>query len=358
MVDLGAGTAVVSHVLRDAGVNYHGLEIHPVAVELMHEAGIPATQCDLSDTGAVRAALDDIGHVGALMLLDVLEHLVQPQELLSALSAWALKHGEPTLVVSVPNATHFDIGLRLLCGRWIPTTSGVCSTAPICASSPRRPSSDSSSAAVGDRPANDFSTFRIDQYDTALNDGLPTEMIGALRVLAEATNPSAAVKQFVWALKPVPVPTPPATYLDAVGDTAPRCSTSTPMHRIPWSTRAGRCADTWYWWVWSRARPTGERPNTSATGSAGVGSGSITTRIEAPPGCQPRYRRSGACSVTTRDRRAPRSVGAGDGHAPERDLGLTGALGARAPALPTRRSGRVAGEQPRALGEPFAHSLR
>ena len=98
VVDLGAGTAVISHVLRDAGVNYHGVEVHPKAVELMQKAGIPATQCDLTDTGGLLSALDDIGDVGAFMLLDVIEHLVEPQQLLSALSTWALKHGEPTLV--------------------------------------------------------------------------------------------------------------------------------------------------------------------------------------------------------------------------------------------------------------------
>ena len=86
MVDLGAGTAVVSHALREAGLGYHGLELHPVAVDLMHEAGIEATQCDLTDLDMVQSALDDLGDVGALMLLDVIEHLAEPQRLLATLS--------------------------------------------------------------------------------------------------------------------------------------------------------------------------------------------------------------------------------------------------------------------------------
>ncbi len=218
VVDLGAGTAVISHVLRDAGVNYHGVEVHPKAVELMQKAGIPATQCDLTDAGGLLSALDDIGDVGAFMLLDVIEHLVEPQQLLSALSTWALKHGEPTLVASVPNATHFDMGLSLLCGKWVPSERGLLDSTHL------RFFSEVTLERLFERcgwtvvSRNDFSTLRSDQYDTALNDGLPPEMIGALHVLAEATNPSAAVKQFVWALKPVPVPTTPATFLDAVGD--------------------------------------------------------------------------------------------------------------------------------------------
>ncbi|MGH9079032.1 MAG: glycoside hydrolase family 99-like domain-containing protein, partial [Acidimicrobiales bacterium] len=89
VVDLGAGTAVVSHPLRQAGIAYHGLELHPEAVGLMHAAGIEATHCDLTDLDVVQATLDDLGDIGALMLLDVIEHLTQPQRLLSALSAWS-----------------------------------------------------------------------------------------------------------------------------------------------------------------------------------------------------------------------------------------------------------------------------
>ena len=63
----------------------------------------------------------------------------------------------------------------------------------------------------------DFSTVRTDQYDAELNDGLPVEMIGALRVLSETYNPNAPVQQFVWAMRPVPVAAPPTTFLEAVG---------------------------------------------------------------------------------------------------------------------------------------------
>ncbi len=218
VVDLGAGTAVVSHVLRDAGVNYHGLELNPIAVDLMQKAGIPATQCDLTDLGALEAALDDIGDVGAFMALDVVEHLVEPQKLLSALSTWSLKHGEPTLVASVPNATHFDMGLGLLCGRWVPTDRGLLDSTHL------RFFSEETLERLFERSGwtvvsrHDFSALHTDQYAMDLGDGLPAEMIGALHVLADACNPSSNVQQFVWSLKPVPVADPPVTYLQATGE--------------------------------------------------------------------------------------------------------------------------------------------
>lgn len=219
VVDLGAGSGIVHHALRDIGVGYHGLELHPVAVEHMRSQGISATQCDLSDFEAVRSALDAIPSVGALLLLDVLEHLMQPQELLSALSAWAIDHGRPMLVVSVPNVSHYDIALRLLCGRWVPTTMGLLDSTHI------RFFTEETLTTMLQRTGweivtrEDFATIHSDQYDAGLNDSMPAEMVGALRTLSQAENPNAAVQQFVWALRPVPVSTDqmPRTYLDAVG---------------------------------------------------------------------------------------------------------------------------------------------
>ena len=217
VVDLGAGSGIVSHALKDVGVGYHGLEIHPVAVDLMHERGISATQCDLSDLDAVRSALDGVDHVGGIMLLDVLEHLMQPHELLTALSQWALANGRPTLVLSVPNVSHFDIAFRLLCGRWIPTTMGLLDSTHI------RFFTEETLTNLVQRSGweiiarDNFSVIRGDQYDPELADAMPPEMVGALRVLSESENPSAAVQQYVWALRPVPVDDPPNSYLEAVG---------------------------------------------------------------------------------------------------------------------------------------------
>ncbi len=220
VVDLGAGSGIVSHALKDIGVGYHGLEIHPVAVNLMHERGIAATQVDLSDLDAVTSALDTVvrsSPVGAMMLLDVLEHLLQPQELLAELSHWSLAHGEPLLVVSVPNVSHFDVAFRLLCGKWIPTETGLLDSTHI------RFFTDVTLGHLFERTGwevvdrDNFSVVRGDQYDEQLTNSLPPEMVAALRVLSEAENPNAAVQQFVWAARPVPVKEPARTYLEAVG---------------------------------------------------------------------------------------------------------------------------------------------
>ena len=217
IVDLGAGSGIVSHSLRDLGVGYHGLEIHPVAVDSMHQRGIAATQCDLSDLEAVHSALDGVDNVGGLLLLDVLEHLLQPQDLLIALSQWALEHGRPTLVVSVPNVSHFDVALRLLAGRWIPTTRGLLDATHIRFFTEENLTNLVLRTGWEIVARDNFSTLKSDQYDPPLTDAMPPEMVGALRVLSDAENPNAAVQQFVWALRPVPITDPPGSYLEAVG---------------------------------------------------------------------------------------------------------------------------------------------
>ena len=225
VVDLGAGTAVVSHALRQAGLAYHGLELHPVAVELMQQAGIGATQCDLTDLDMVQSTLDELGDVGALMILDVIEHLTQPQELLATLAAWSLKHHEAPLVVSVPNVAHFDLGLGLLAGRWQPTETGMLDSTHLRFFT--QETLERMLARCGWRVVarHDFEAVRTDRYDGELNDHLPLEMVGALRTMADALNPASAVQQFVWALKPFPVANPPESFLQAVapdeGDGAP-----------------------------------------------------------------------------------------------------------------------------------------
>ena len=217
VVDINAGSGFIGHALQDLGIGYHGLERRPAAVEAMRERGISASQCDLSDVHHVVASLGGVDHVGALLLLDVLQQLQDPQELLSALSTWAMDHGEPTLVASAPNVAHFDVGLRLICGRWIPTESGLLDSSHI------RFFTAETLANLFERTGwelvarADYLDLRSDQYDPRLTNLMTVETIGILRVLSATINPNASVNQYVWALRPVGVTHPPSSYLDAIG---------------------------------------------------------------------------------------------------------------------------------------------
>ena len=215
-VELGAGSPVAAEMLRAFDIASCSLSIPPVGAGLTGQPGCGSTQWNPDDPKSVLSALNDIDKVGALIVLDLVEHLPEPQDLLTALSEWCLKHGEPLLVISVPNVSHFDIGLRLLCGRWSPPATGSLQDTDL------RFFTRTSLKRLVERcgwqivAQDDLSAVRSDQYDANIDDLLPVEMVGALRVLAEAQNLDAYVMRFVWALRPVPPTDPPLSFLDAI----------------------------------------------------------------------------------------------------------------------------------------------
>lgn len=157
-------------------------------------------------------------NVGAILLLGRLEHLSEPQLLLAKLAGWSLKHGEPLLVLTVPNMGHFDLGLDLLCGRWSPAEAGAPMaesrrfyTEPVL----KRLLESCGWHVVG---RDDVSSIRWSGHadGSSVIDELPEALVGALRVLSDAYNPQWAVTHFVWALAPRPVKQAPESFSQAV----------------------------------------------------------------------------------------------------------------------------------------------
>jgi Glycosyltransferase WbsX len=196
VVGLGSDT---SELTAAFGETYRSLDLRPGSV-----------------VADVQAGLEGHGQAGAVVLLDRIGRVAEPHRLLSELSAWALANGEPTLVVSVPNVAHFDVGLRLLCGDWEPAGTGRAGepaahffTEPGLTRLVER-----CGWRVVDR--DDFRRVRSDQHDTELEDSIPEEMVGALRILSETYNPESTIEEFVWALAPVPLDSPPRSFAAAI----------------------------------------------------------------------------------------------------------------------------------------------
>jgi 2-polyprenyl-3-methyl-5-hydroxy-6-metoxy-1,4-benzoquinol methylase len=218
VADLGAGAAVVSGPLREMGFRYHGMDIHPEALRLMEEAGIATSKCDLNDSASVVNCLDELDDIAAVLMIDVLEHLVEPQQLLWELSTWSRANGCPYLLISVPNVAHFDVALRLLVGRWNPTKTGLLDSTHVrffYRDTLRRLCERAGWAVVEER---DVHVVRSDQHDTDLVESLPPSALGALRVLSETFNANATVQQYVWVLSPNENPSQPESYLEAIRD--------------------------------------------------------------------------------------------------------------------------------------------
>jgi hypothetical protein len=170
----------------------------------------------LADATSVKAVLDRIEHIGAILLVDVLQHLAEPQELLDALSAWSRSNGCPPLVIATPNVTHVDMAFKMVAGRFDVQESGVLE-----ASNLRFFTEETLQRLIersGWRLAQrqDLHALFSEAYDEGLRDSLPEELVGALQTSAQALNPNWSVAHFVWALEPHAVEMAPSTYEEAI----------------------------------------------------------------------------------------------------------------------------------------------
>jgi hypothetical protein len=209
-----------STILLSERIAFHALDNRPESVRRMKVAGIDATQCDITDVDAVVGVLNELGEVGAFLLLDAVGKMREPQRLLAHLSSWSLAHGDPPLFVTVPNVAHFDLALRLLFGEWDVSRSGALAGGQL------RLFTEATLERLLERcgwtviARDDVSSVQSSAYDPELTDSLPEEMIGALRVLSQTYNREWAVEQFVWALSPTEIDRPPESFTDAVGPQA------------------------------------------------------------------------------------------------------------------------------------------
>jgi hypothetical protein len=199
-------------------------ELHVASTEdtSLHRPGVDAMRGTFTDVASLKATLDAIDDIGAILLVDVLQHLAEPQELLTALAAWSRDHGSPPLLVTVPHVAHVDTAVSVLCGHFEVQDAGVLHPANL------RFFTEDTLQRLVDRSGwrvvgrDDQHSLYSEQYDVGLRDGLPEEMVAALQATAQAVNPNWSVTRFVWALEACPVDMAPSTYGEAVASVGPR----------------------------------------------------------------------------------------------------------------------------------------
>jgi SAM-dependent methyltransferase len=128
VLDLGCGFATIAEPLIERGYEYVGTDIDPEALKELSTRGLEAHELDLRQLDELPVRLRQLAngrHVTAVLLLDVIEHLPETRPFLSALRNGLQEIGEPTLLVSVPNISHADIGAKLVFGRWDYTQTGL-----------------------------------------------------------------------------------------------------------------------------------------------------------------------------------------------------------------------------------------
>jgi len=202
IVDLGSGMGTIGPPLQDQGFAYLGVEMHRGALQLLEERHLPGRYCDLSDLAAVKQTLDDVGEARAFCLVDVLEHLDYPGVLLKFLSEYALTHGSPHLILSVPNVGHRDVAYNLLAGQWNETETGLLDKTHLrffTAQTLLHLLNENGWQLVA---RNDFELVQSDQYNEESLLHKPTLIGDFLHYVSDTFNPDNRVNQFIWLLKP------------------------------------------------------------------------------------------------------------------------------------------------------------
>ena len=237
VLDLGCGYAAVGEVLQDAGWQYVGGDRDADAVADIVSRGLEGHVVDLAAGEGLAGRLTDLiagRRVGAVMMLDIIEHLPDPNAVLGALAelSWSLATDgvdAPVLVTSIPNVAHFDLGAKLVGGRWDVTPSGLLDRTHLQMFTEQRVIAELGRFGWQECGRDDVIMEHSDQWfppdHPFLVEGGPVH--DHLRSLRSAADPNMAVNQFVRAYRLVEGPATshrrspmPATAVAPVGDPA------------------------------------------------------------------------------------------------------------------------------------------
>jgi len=120
VLDIGCGEGFFAAELKKAGNRVVGVDALPAASE--SHALEQYLSADLNDAPGVLRQLNG-RRFDRVLLLDVLEHLVNPEQLLAEAKSAVNPNG--CLVVSLPNVAHFAVRFALLFGRFNYAERGI-----------------------------------------------------------------------------------------------------------------------------------------------------------------------------------------------------------------------------------------
>lgn len=209
-LDFGCGYGRLAEVLRDRyQLHYIGLDINEPGLLSLKERGFDTMFVDLRDPDASLSLIDQYlpqpSRVGALCIIDTLEHVAEPVKALLMLRTIAQRHGAP-LIISVPNVAHRDIGFKLAMGMFDYTESGLLDYTHLQYFTEHRVTEMMASAGWHEVHQKDVLLPESDQYfpreHAALSGNAPLHQL--LARLRSRINHTDQVNQFVRAYLPGP----------------------------------------------------------------------------------------------------------------------------------------------------------
>lgn len=108
VLDIGCGDGLLLEHLKNKGHDVSGVDISAKAIEICKQRGLKCSQMDITDKlPFTDSSFDNV------LLIDVLEHLFQPQDVLKE----AYRVCKKNIFISVPNFVSFPARLQVLLGK-------------------------------------------------------------------------------------------------------------------------------------------------------------------------------------------------------------------------------------------------
>ena len=121
VLDVGCNEGYLASLAPDC--QFYGIDYDKSAVQIAAKQYKAAYQVDLNSVHALKQ-LDLPRIFDRILLIDVLEHLLSPEEILTELTQANLtEHGK--VLISLPNVAHLSVRLNLLLGRFDYTETGI-----------------------------------------------------------------------------------------------------------------------------------------------------------------------------------------------------------------------------------------
>ncbi len=228
VLDLGCGYAAIAEALTEAGRVYVGSDRDTEAVKDLVSRGFEGHVVDLATSDGLAERLVDLlsgRPLGAVLLLDILEHLPEPTDVLAELSELFRSVREdgttaPVLVTSIPNVAHFDLAAKLLGGRWDVTPTGLLDRTHLQLYTESRVDAELGRFGWHECGRSDVVLERSDQWfpidhPFLVEGGTVHDHLWALR---SAADRQMVVNQFVRAYRFAPTPSLQASSPDGPGD--------------------------------------------------------------------------------------------------------------------------------------------